>query len=160
MKHIDEIQNSPTAVAKLRYFYEELPEIFVIAAGSLLESLIDVHISFPVGRVEYMAIRPFSFNEFLLAAGETALEKAIRELNLPEALHPKAMNLFNTYTLIGGMPEIVSDYVSHQDLVSLTDTYDALLTGYRDDVEKDSPCKRFRRRGRFYLSAQQHCCTY
>ena len=48
---------SPQAVARLRYFYEEMPEIYVIAAGSLLESLIDVHISFPVGRVEYMAIR-------------------------------------------------------------------------------------------------------
>lgn len=135
---MDEIQNSPKAVARLRYFYEELPELYVIAAGSLLESLIDVHISFPVGRVEYLAIRPFSFNEFLLAMGETELEKAICKRTIPEALHTKAMNLFNTYTLIGGMPEIVSDYVDHRDLVSLNDTYDSLLTGYRDDVEKYS----------------------
>ena len=60
---IDEIQNSPRAVAQLRYFYERKPNIHVIAAGSLLESLINRHISFPVGRVEYMALRPCSFNE-------------------------------------------------------------------------------------------------
>lgn len=59
---IDEIQNSPQAVAMLRYFYEEVSGIDVIAAGSLLENLIDKHISFPVGRVEYMAVRPCSFN--------------------------------------------------------------------------------------------------
>lgn len=70
---IDEIQNSPKAVARLRYFYEDLPEVFVIAAGSLLESLIDVHVSFPVGRVEYMALRPCSFSEFMGAIGEEAL---------------------------------------------------------------------------------------
>lgn len=135
---IDEIQNSPKAVARLRYFYEELPELYVITAGSLLESLIDIHISFPVGRVEYMAIRPFSFTEFLLAMGETELEKSIRELTMPEALHPKAMDLFNTYTLIGGMPEVISDYVLNRDLISLNETFDSLLTGYRDDVEKYS----------------------
>ena len=67
---IDEIQNSPQAVALLRYFYEELPHIHVVAAGSLLESLIDTHISFPVGRVEYMAMHPCSFREFLSASGE------------------------------------------------------------------------------------------
>lgn len=67
---IDEIQNSAKAVALLRYFYEELPDIYVIAAGSLLENLIDVRVSFPVGRVQYMALRPCSFREFLGAVGE------------------------------------------------------------------------------------------
>lgn len=70
---IDEIQNSAKAVTSLRYFYEELPEIYVIAAGSLLENLVDVHVSFPVGRVQYMALRPCSFQEFLGAIGEEAL---------------------------------------------------------------------------------------
>ena len=58
---IDEIQNSPSAVAMLRYFYEKAPWLYVIAAGSLLESLIGNHISFPVGRVQYLALRPCSF---------------------------------------------------------------------------------------------------
>lgn len=135
---IDEIQNSPKAVARLRYFYEDVPHIHVIAAGSLLESLIDKHISFPVGRVEYMAIRPCSFNEFLGAIGETQLKEAHLKAQIPEALHSKMIGLFNTYTLIGGMPEVVNDYAQNRDIVSLQNIYETLLTGYRDDVEKYS----------------------
>lgn len=133
---IDEIQNSPKAVAKLRYFYEEAPHIHVIAAGSLLESLIDKHISFPVGRVEYMAVRPCSFNEFLGAIGESELKEYHLEAQIPAALHSKIIGLFNTYTLIGGMPEVVNHYANNQDIVSLQNIYETLLTGYRDDVEK------------------------
>jgi uncharacterized protein len=133
---IDEIQNSASAVAKLRYFYELIPSLYVVAAGSLLETLIDVHISFPVGRVEYMAIHPCSFNEFLGALGETELQKVITSATLPEVLHTKTMGLFNTYTLIGGMPEVVKHYAKYKDLVAINDTYESLLAGYKDDVEK------------------------
>lgn len=133
---IDEIQNSPKAVAALRYFYEELPHIHVIAAGSLLESLMDKHISFPVGRVEYMAVRPCSFNEFLGAIGQTELKKAQISGSIPAPLHEKVVRLFNTYTLIGGMPEIINNYAASEDIVSLRRVYDTLLTGYKDDVEK------------------------
>lgn len=135
---IDEIQNSPKAVEQLRYFYEEVPEIHVIAAGSLLETLIGNQISFPVGRVEYMAIRPCSFNEFLGALGETQIKAAHAKGELPEVLHGKLIGLFNTYTLIGGMPEVVNEYSKRQDIVALQDIYETLLTGYRDDVEKYS----------------------
>ena len=72
---IDEIQNSPYAIKLLRYFYEEMPEIHVIAAGSLLETMLNRQLSFPVGRVEYIALRPCTFVEFLGALGETALEE-------------------------------------------------------------------------------------
>ena len=68
---IDEIQSSPEAVAVLRYFYETLNHLHVIAAGSLLESLLDRHISFPVGRVEYLQMHPLTFEEFLVATGES-----------------------------------------------------------------------------------------
>jgi predicted AAA+ superfamily ATPase len=133
---IDEIQYSPAAVARLRYFYEDVPDMFVIAAGSLLETLINVHISFPVGRVEYLAVRPCSFCEFVRAKGETELEKAIRRLGVPNALHSKTMSLFNTFTFIGGMPEIIAHFVENRDFVSLNEIYETLLTSYRDDVEK------------------------
>lgn len=133
---IDEIQNSPKAVAKLRYFYEDAPHIHVIAAGSLLESLIDKQISFPVGRVEYMAVRPCSFNEFLGAIGEIELKKYHLEAQIPSVLHSKIIRLFNTYTLIGGMPEVINNYAENQDIVSLQNVYETLLTGYQDDVEK------------------------
>jgi len=133
---IDEIQYSPAAVARLRYFYEDIPDIFVIAAGSLLETLISTQISFPVGRVEYLAIRPCSFCEFLVAMGETELEKAVKRRSIPKAIHSKTMSLFNTFTFIGGMPEIVAHFAENRDFVSLNEIYDTLLTSYRDDVEK------------------------
>jgi len=133
---IDEIQYSPAAVARLRYFYEDVPDIYVIAAGSLLETLISTEISFPVGRVEYLAVRPCSFCEFLVAMGETELEKAVKKHSIPNAIHSKTMSLFNTFAFIGGMPEIVAHFADNRDYVSLNDIYDSLLTSYRDDVEK------------------------
>ncbi|MDL2319846.1 AAA family ATPase [Alistipes sp. OttesenSCG-928-B03] len=150
---IDEIQNSPKAVEQLRYFYEEVPNIHVIAAGSLLETLIDKQISFPVGRVEYMAIRPCSFNEFLGAIGEVQLKKAHAKAAIPEVLHDKVMRLFNTYTLIGGMPEVISEFSKKQDIVALQDIYETLLTGYQDDVEKYSDSDTMRNILRHILSA-------
>ena len=80
---IDEIQNSAKAVSLLRYFYEELPEIHVIAAGSLLENLVDIHVSFPIGRVEYLALRPCSFREFLRATGEKAMLPVLERPEVP-----------------------------------------------------------------------------
>jgi predicted AAA+ superfamily ATPase len=133
---IDEIQNSPQAVAMLRYFYEDFPDLYVIAAGSLLESLLDVHISFPVGRVEYMALRPCSFTEFLGAMGEDAIRESLLSMRVPAAIHPRVMQLFNEYVIVGGMPEAVASYAESRDLVALQRLYETLLTGYRDDTEK------------------------
>lgn len=132
---IDEIQTSPEAVAMLRYFHEEAPAVFVIAAGSLLESLMDSHISFPVGRVEYLKIHPCSFIEFLGAIGETQSLELVRQ-NVPDYAHQKLSDLFRVYTLTGGMPEIVAHYAAHRDLTALRSIYEGLITSYIDDVEK------------------------
>ncbi|MDR3220274.1 MAG: AAA family ATPase [Dysgonamonadaceae bacterium] len=134
---IDEIQNSSKAITRLRYFYEaSIPELYVIAAGSLLETMLSKEVSFPVGRVEYMALRPCVFNEFLGAIGEKELRKALLRVSIPAALHSKTMQLFNTFTFIGGMPEVVADYAANKDFVSLGNTYENLLMSYKDDVEK------------------------
>jgi uncharacterized protein len=133
---IDEIQNSVKAVSWLRYFYEEAPQYYVIAAGSLLESLIDNQISFPVGRVSYLPVRPFSFKEFVIASGETQSKAVLNQVPFPEFAHEKLTSLFRKYALIGGMPEIVKKYVAKPDIVSLSTIYDELITSYRDDVEK------------------------
>ena len=134
---IDEIQNSKTAIMKLRYFYEaKITDLYVIAAGSLLETMLNKEISFPVGRVEYLAVRPCVFSEFLRAIGEVQLEKALLDCRIPKALHDKTMNLFNTFTLIGGMPEVIADYAANKNYIGLDSIYESLLTGYRDDVEK------------------------
>jgi predicted AAA+ superfamily ATPase len=133
---IDEIQQSPEAVAMLRYFYEDFPGLHVVAAGSLLETLLGKSITFPVGRVEYRAVRPVSFAEFLAAMGE---ERALEEYNkipLSGFAYDKLLQLFHTYTLIGGMPEVVANYVKNRDLTALQDVYESLLIPYFDDTEK------------------------
>ena len=101
---IDEIQEVPTALNTLRYFYELAPEISIIAAGSMLETLFDKNISFPIGRVEYKVIRPVSFPEFLSAMGETTALEEITKVPIAAYAHTKLLSLFHTYALIGGMP--------------------------------------------------------
>ena len=133
---IDEIQNAPEAVKVLRYFYEKRPDLYVIAAGSLLESLMDRHISFPVGRVEYMALHPCTFTEFLGALGEDILVEQIEQLKVPQSIHGYVMDLFRKYMIVGGLPEAVANYAKRKDWVSLNDVFNSLLSGYKDDVEK------------------------
>jgi len=136
---IDEIQNSPQAVALLRYFYEEAPHIHVIAAGSLLETLLFRKISFPVGRVEFLAVRPCSFTEFLQAMAEDMSLQALFSWPFPEFAHDHLQNLFNRYALTGGMPEIVNSYAKNKDLIRLNLIYQSLIVSYLDDVEKYAP---------------------
>jgi len=133
---IDEIQNSSKAVALLRYFYEDIPGLYVIAAGSLLETLINRKITFPVGRVEYLAMRPCSFSEFLGALGENQLCESLLAIDLPAAIHSHVMKLFNEYALIGGMPEVIALYSEKRDWVALRKIYDTIIAGYQDDTEK------------------------
>lgn len=133
---IDEIQTEPKAVQTLRYFYEKRPDLYVIAAGSLLESLMGRHISFPVGRVEYMALHPCTFVEFLSAIGEEMLASQVEKVAVPQSLHSYTLDLFKKYMIIGGLPEVVANYAQYHDMVRLSDVFNALLSGYRDDVEK------------------------
>jgi len=134
---IDEIQNSPEAVRQLRYFYEEYPQLYIIAAGSLLESLIDRTISFPVGRVEYMYMFPFTFDEFVTAYNADLID-VYNTVPIPEYANKKFESLFSKFALIGGMPEIVANYLKTGDLIALNDINHSLLTAYKDDIEKYS----------------------
>jgi uncharacterized protein len=133
---IDEIQNSPKAVALLRYFYEEASDLYVITAGSLLETILDRKISFPVGRVEYMAMRPCSFREFLFATGKNQLAEMLEKQEVPGFLHSQFLSWFKKYATIGGMPEVVSLYARNADITSLDGVYNGLIQSFSDDVEK------------------------
>ena len=133
---IDEIQNSPKAIALLRYFYEEANDLFVITAGSLLESIMDRRISFPVGRVEYMAIHPCSFKEFLYATNNELLVTELEKPEVPAFLHNQLSAQFKKYATIGGMPEVLKLYASGTDISSLGPVYDSLIYSFSDDVEK------------------------
>lgn len=133
---IDEIQNSPKAVALLRYFYEDYPWLHVIAAGSLLLTLHNQHISFPVGRVQYMHLHPCSFSDFLEATGNHLIVEELNKLQIDESLHPMLISLFSEFALVGGMPEAINRYAQKADIVAISDVYSSLLRSYSEDVEK------------------------
>ena len=133
---IDEIQIEPKAVAMLRYFYEEYTDLHVIAAGSMLETLFDRGINFPVGRVDFLKIHPVSFEEFLGAMNEKQALELYNKFPLPAFAHAKLLQLFHTYTLIGGMPEIVEKYAENKNISSLSNIYESLIATYFDDVER------------------------
>jgi len=135
---IDEIQNSPEAVSMLRYFYESKStrDYYVIAAGSLLESLISKNINIPVGRVEYLYMKPLSFREYLNAVGNLSSFDVLKQMPFPDFAHEKLLKDFYQYTLIGGMPEVVETYNKHKEITGLRIVYESLLTSYLDDVEK------------------------
>lgn len=132
---IDEIQAQPKAVGMLRYFYEEIPALFVIAAGSRLQELFKTGVSFPVGRVEYVNMRPCFFDEFLDGIGYRDLKPILCETEISTLMHEQLMSIYNTYALIGGMPEIISEYSDTGSLTTLSPLYQGLLQSYDEDVE-------------------------
>lgn len=133
---IDEIQMCPEAATYLRYFYEERNDIHVIAAGSLLETAIDRHISFPVGRVEYLFMQPFSFFEYLLATAEIEAYEILQKIPCPSFAHEKLRQLFHQYVLVGGMPAAISAYLCDRDILAVNTVYENLMITFMDDVEK------------------------
>lgn len=144
---LDEIQAAPEALAKLRYFYEEIPSLHIVAAGSLLDFTLEEHtFSMPVGRISYLYLEPLSFEEFIEAleapddADSSPTRDFLRNWNpdrpVPMPLHEKLIGLCREYVMIGGMPAAVEKYrKSHSYLECQQLQYD-LLTTYRDDFAK------------------------
>ncbi len=133
---IDEIQESPAAIALLRYFYEDVPALHVIAAGSLLEHVMAKVKSFPVGRVSYLYVHPLNFIEFLEAKGHTGALAEINKFPVAPYAHVLLKNLLHEYAIIGGMPEVVKTYLTTQNLSDLPEIYEGIWATYKDDVEK------------------------
>lgn len=140
---LDEIQAVPELFAKLRWFAEDLPELPVIAAGSLLEFVLEKHtFSMPVGRINYLYMEPLSFEEFLLANDKHSLVAYIESFRwgtqIPEALHLQLMQIFKEYLFIGGMPEAVASWTIDRSLTKISQIHQDLLGTYRDDFAKYS----------------------
>jgi predicted AAA+ superfamily ATPase len=138
---LDEVQSAPEILASLRYFYEEMSELHVIAAGSLLDFELEApSFSVPVGRVGYLHLHPMNFTEFLRAIGESALAEYIEiwqiEDELPEPLHGKLMGYLRQCMAVGGMPEAVKSFVGFSDYRQTEQIKQDLLATFSDDFAK------------------------
>jgi predicted AAA+ superfamily ATPase len=138
---LDEIQACPEAFLVLLYFYEQLPELHVIAAGSLLEhSMNQKNYPMPVGRVEFCSMFPMDFEEFLMAMNETMLLEYLLKYKLSdpfsEAIHLKTLELFRQYIFIGGMPEAVLSFVTYNDPLDVERIQSSILTTFQYDFGK------------------------
>lgn len=136
----DEIQECQEAIMAMRFFKEDLPDLHVIAAGSLLEFALAELPTFGVGRIHSMYMYPMTFDEYLEANGETLLldykRNASPDSPLPEPLHNKLTALIRSYFLVGGMPEAVGKWVETHDYLQCQEVQDDIINGYEDDFPK------------------------
>jgi uncharacterized protein len=138
---LDEIQAAPSAIPALRYFYEDMKEIPVLAAGSLLEFVLaDHNFSMPVGRMEYLHMGPMTFVEFLDAVDEVKLANEIKTWNWEKPINPVAhqrlLGLLRTYFFVGGMPEAVDVFAKTKKFRNVSDVHNSIIETYREDFPK------------------------
>lgn len=138
---LDEIQAFPELLAKLRWFAEEMPELALIATGSLLEFVLKKHaFSMPVGRITYMHLEPLSFDEFLMAQEQNSLLQYLETYTLkktiPQAIHDKLMQFMKEYIIVGGLPAAVLAWVEQRAPSKIHQVHTSLLATYRDDFAK------------------------
>ncbi len=140
----DEIQKNSRALTSLKYFCEDAPEYYVIGAGSLL----GVHInrkefSFPVGKVDFLTIYPLSFEEFLLNTNNKLLIEEIKKSfisnqAISNLMHEKALELYYDYLSVGGMPEVVREYINSNSIINAIDYQKDIIESYKNDITKYS----------------------
>lgn len=138
---LDEIQMAPQLLSKLRWFAEEMPDLPVITAGSLLDFVLKEHsFSMPVGRVNYAYMEPLSFEEFLIAVKHPKLCDFLKEYQLTdvivEPIHHQLMELLREYFFIGGMPGAVKSWSENHSINEINIIHQDLLKSYRDDFAK------------------------
>lgn len=138
----DEIQANERALTSLKYFYEDVPEYHIIAAGSLLGIAINrENYSFPVGKVQMMNMYPLSFKEFLIAVGrENLIDEIQKHFNnnerMDKTIHELCLRLYRTYLVVGGMPEVVQTYLTEEKTIAAIDIQAEILESYKRDMTK------------------------
>ncbi len=137
----DEIQVCPKAITALKYFCEDCPNYHIIAAGSLLGVAIHQGVSFPVGKVDALYMYPMTFLEFLEALGENQLCEIINNLQFDfiDLFHEKLTDYLRTYFYVGGMPEVVANYVSNKDFQKVRQLQKRILSDYKSDFSHHIP---------------------
>jgi len=138
---LDEIQICPEAIDSLRYFYEKIPKLHVIAAGSLLDhTLNDLQYSMPVGRIEFAYMYPLNFYEFLIAIDEKFLVEFLKSYKIPDKIplpiHNKLIGLVRSYFFIGGMPEAVKVYSETRSLINIERIHESIIKSLEFDFSK------------------------
>ena len=159
---LDEIQATPHALAALRYFFEERPDLPIIAAGSLLEFVLADHtFSMPVGRIEYLWLYPFTFKEFLIARNKEALVSHLESFSeksyWPPPRHQELLDELRWYQIIGGMPEVVQAFVSGAKELRIQKIQDNIVATYSDDFSKYASGAELSRLQQTYRRLAQFC---
>jgi predicted AAA+ superfamily ATPase len=137
----DEIQECPRAITSLKYFNENAPQYDILAGGSLLGVVHHQGTGFPVGKIEFMDLYPLSFEEFIEALGQEQLLSLIKkqDFQLIETFKDKYLDLLKQYCYIGGMPEIVQDFVDNKDINAIRAKQKDILSAYERDFSKHIP---------------------
>jgi predicted AAA+ superfamily ATPase len=137
----DEIQDAAGGLTALKYFYEDAPQYHVIAAGSLLGMNLHQNTSFPVGKVDFLYLKPLSFPEFLKALDEGQLANLIEnpDWKIVSIFKDKLLNYLRYYLFIGGMPEVVSHFSEHRNFRYARQLQQKILTSYQHDFSKHAP---------------------
>lgn len=141
---LDEIQEVPRAITALKYFCENIRELHVACAGSLLGvALKNENVSFPVGKVNRMQMYPLSFKEFIVANGQQKyielMDNWDPQREIPELYRRPLEHLLKEYYLVGGMPEVVQEYITTHNFATVQELQDEILTDYADDFSKHAP---------------------
>ena len=136
----DEIQACPRAIMALRYFHEQMPDLHVVAAGSLLEFAFG-EISLPVGRVQYLHLHPMTFYEYLLAMGKAPLAEyaLLPASEVDETIQEMILKELRSYFFVGGMPECIKTFQDTGSMLEAFQVQSEILESYRDDFSKYSP---------------------
>ena len=137
----DEIQEAEKGITSLKYFYEQAPQYFIIAAGSLLGISLQQNNAFPVGKVDFLQLLPLSFVEFLENTGEVLLATQLQNKNWPvlNTFHETLVEKLRLYYFIGGMPEAVASYITAKNFETVRTIQNTILTGYENDFSKHAP---------------------
>src|SRR3990167_17101 len=138
---LDELQKTPQILGSLRYFYEKMPELAIIATGSLLDLVLNnIQFSMPVGRIEYLYLMPMSFEAFLIAVNQSHLVDFLTQYQLsqdiPAIIHQTLLNEVKRYFIVGGLPEAVAQYVKTGSFLDVERIKKSLFIGYQDDFSK------------------------
>lgn len=138
---LDEIQAVPEAVPTLRYFYEDMPDLPVLSAESLLEFVLTDHsFSMPVGRIQYLHMGPMTFTEFLGALGEEKLKSFVMNYEYGQKIgnlvHQRLLSLLRSYYYIGGMPEAVAVFAESKSYKNVSRVHNSIIETYQEDFPK------------------------